>query len=532
MEYCVKYQPIFNLYVWDCVSDGVAVIDHHTDLRPFGYGEPIRGHKPGESGQQRHRDCCAESLGAPLKMVGSQRAVKRSSRRGKIWQPEQATKTEHLTMLPETFSKSLWSALSPPGLELPELGDDAQCDVLVIGAGLLGLSTALHLAESGVKVTLVEADEVGFGASGRNTGFVVPSLRIALGPEDVCSKLGANHGKRLNNLVGNSGSTVFDLVRRLGIECHAEQSGWLQPAHSANMAELLSLRCKEWRQRGKPLEYLSAEQTRARTGIDEYHGALLVPSGGQINPLAYARGLARASVERGVEIYEHTRVTSFAQRGGRWIARTRKASVAAERVLLTTNALIGRLVPEVAASIIPARVFQISTQTFDERTQQQILPTRSPIADTRRHTFAVRWSPDGRLITGGLVMPGPGRLERAKRVFAERLARFVPLKTTLETPYVWTGVVAATLDSLPRFMSIAPGMDAAIGCNGRGVALTTSLGKEIATFYSRGMASTEFVLPHDRPKPVPMRWLAELGPHVWLPWSEFRDRMEASSRRK
>jgi glycine/D-amino acid oxidase-like deaminating enzyme len=259
-----------------------------------------------------------------------------------------------------------------------------------------------------------------------------------------------------------------------------------------------------------------------------YHGALFIPTGGQINPLAYARGLARACVARGVEMYEHTRVTSFAQGGARWIARTRQASVTAERVLLTTNALIGRLVPEVAASIIPARVFQIATQTFDADTRQKILPTRSPIADTRRHTFAVRWSPDGRLITGGLVMPGPGRLERAKRIFTERLAKFVPVHTSVETPYVWTGVVAATLDSLPRFMSVAPGMDAAIGCNGRGVALTTSLGKELAMLYSTGMPSGEFVLPHEKPKSVPLRWLAELGPYVWLPWSEFRDRRESS----
>jgi glycine/D-amino acid oxidase-like deaminating enzyme len=431
-------------------------------------------------------------------------------------------------MLPETFTKSLWSALAPAGLALPELAGDTQCDVLVIGAGLLGLSTALHLAERGVKITLVEADEVGFGASGRNTGFVVPSLRTALGPENVVSKLGPHHGERLNTLVGNSGSTVFDLVRRLGIQCHAEQSGWLQPAHCAEMAELLALRCEEWRRRGQHLEYLSADQTRVRTGIGGYHGALFIPTGGQINPLAYARGLARACVERGVVIYEHTRVTSFARHGARWIARTRKGSVVAERVLLTTNALIGRLLPEVAASIIPARVFQISTQTFDADTRQQILPTRSPIADTRRHTFAVRWSPDGRLMTGGLVMPGPGRLERTKRIFAERLTSFVSVKTPVETPYVWTGIVAATLDSLPRFMSVAPGMDAAIGCNGRGVALTTSLGKELAMLYSTAMPAGEFVLPHEKPQPVPLRWLAELGPYVWLPWSELRDRMEAS----
>jgi glycine/D-amino acid oxidase-like deaminating enzyme len=431
-------------------------------------------------------------------------------------------------MLPETFHRSLWSALSRPGLNRPELEQDLHCDVLVIGAGLLGLSTALHLGESGVKVALLEAQEVGFGASGRNTGFVVPSLRSALGPASLTNKLGAVHGERLGNLVGASGSTVFDLIRRLGIDCQAEQTGWLQPAHSPLMGEILHRRYSEWRERGQQLQYLSARQTYEKCGISGYHGALFIPSGGQLNPLAYARGLACSCVERGVELYEHTSVTSFAQRGAGWHAQTPKGSVLADRVLLTTNALIGELVPEVAASIIPARVFQIATQSFNEAEQAHILPTRSPVADTRRHTFAIRWSPDGRLITGGLVLPGPARLQRAQHVFARRLATLMPGKVKMETPFVWTGVIAATLDSLPRFMAVAPGMDAAIGCNGRGVALTTSLGKEIARFYSSGMPEGGFVLPHSKPKPVPMHWFAKAGPNLWLPWSDLRDRIEAS----
>jgi glycine/D-amino acid oxidase-like deaminating enzyme len=435
-------------------------------------------------------------------------------------------------MLPETFYRSLWSALSPPALNRPELEEDLHCDVLVIGAGLLGLSTALHLAECGVKVALLEAQEVAFGASGRNTGFVVPSLRSALGPASLTNKLGAIHGERLGNLVGASGSTVFDLIRRLGIDCQAEQTGWLQPAHSPLMGEVLHRRCSEWRERGQQLQYLSAQQTYEKCGLSGYHGALFIPSGGQLNPLAYARGLARSCVGRGVELYEHTSVTSLARRGVGWHARTPKGGVRADRVLLTTNALIGRLVPQVAASIIPARVFQIATQPFDEAQQARILPTRSPVADTRRHTFAVRWSPDGRLITGGLVLPGPARLERAKRVFLRRLASLMPLKVAMETPYVWTGVIAATLDSLPRFMAVSPGLDAAIGCNGRGVALTTSLGRAIAQFYSADMPEAEFVLPHEKPKPVPMHWFAKAGPNIWLPWSDLRDRMEASPNSK
>jgi len=430
-------------------------------------------------------------------------------------------------MATETFAQSLWSSLSRPLEGYEELTESIEADVLIVGAGFLGLSTALHLAETGTRVALVEADEAGFGASGRNTGFVVPSLKTAFGPADVARHLGQDKGERLISLVGQSGNIVFDLIRRLGIECSAEQVGWMQPAHTASIAKVLEKRQADWRERGRSVEILSAEETGRRIGYKGYHSALLDPTGGQINPLAYARGLADACRKAGVALYFRSRVTELSKAGAKWLARTPKGSGAAERVLLTTNALIGKLQPELFASIIPVRVHQIATQQFDETIQGTFLIGRSPVADTRRHTFAVRWSPDGRLVTGGLVMPGPAPLERASRFFAKRLERFFPALAPIKAEYVWNGVIAATTDSLPRFLSLSPGLDAAIGCNGRGVALTTSLGRDIAGLYSGKLEVSDFPLAHERPRGVPGRALAEHGPSLWLPWSTFRDWQDA-----
>ena len=118
-------------------------------------------------------------------------------------------------------------------------------------------------------------------------------------------------------------------------------------------------------------------------------------------------------------------------------------------------------------------------------------------------------------------------LERASRFFARRLERFFPALAPVKAEYVWNGVIAATTDSLPRFLSLSPGLDAAIGCNGRGVALTTALGRDIAGLYSGKLAASEFPLAHERPRGVPGRSLAEHGPSLWLPWSTFRDWQDA-----
>lgn len=429
-----------------------------------------------------------------------------------------------------TLAGSLWEAISPPLAPFPPLADAVKADVAIVGAGFLGLSAALHAAEAGLDVVLLESHQPGFGASGRNTGFVVPSLKASIGPAEAVAALGATHADRLLRLVAGSGHDVFDLIARHGIDCQPVQNGWLQPAHSRQAAATLHGRLPRLLEAGVDAEWLDPEAMRARTGIPGFHGGIRVASGGQITPLAYARGLARAAAAAGVRLFGDSPVTALASVGGGWRLATAAGAVTAPRVLMATNALIGHLLPDLRAAIVPARVFQIATEVQPESLRATLLPDMAPVADTRRHTFALRWSPDGRLVTGGLVPPLPGRLDQARRQFARRLRRIIPGLPDVRADYAWSGVIAGTLDFLPRMLRLAPGLEAAIGCNGRGVALTTALGRQLGPWLAGRVAETDFVLPVTAARPVPLSRVSGLGPHLALPLWSARDAFEARFR--
>jgi glycine/D-amino acid oxidase-like deaminating enzyme len=430
-------------------------------------------------------------------------------------------------MVAETFTASLWSAITPAGAAYGHLNGAHEADFVVVGAGYLGMNTAYNLARAGAAVALVEASEPGFGASGRNTGFVVPTLKHALSPASVVGKYGARRGEMFNAMIGGSGAHLFSVIRDNRIDCAAEQTGWLQPAHSRAALAACAAQAKEWQARGFGVELLDAGETARQTGMKDYHGAMRIPTGGQINPLAYARGLARACAENGVRIFASSPVTGIERDGAAWRVKAAGGEIRAKQVVLTTNAMVGKLCRAVDAAIVPTLSFQIATQRFPEEMQRRILPSRSPVADSRRHLFAARWSPDGRLVGGGLVYPGPFRIARAKRRFEARFARFLPELGPIRAEYAWVGTVAVTLDSLPRLFDIAPGLWAPIACNGRGIALTAAFGRELGRFLAGQVTADDFVVPIVKPQPVPLRVFATLGPYFWLPYSEFKDRYEA-----
>ncbi len=196
----------------------------------------------------------------------------------------------HAMTASDSFHRSLWSALTPHQAAPPRALGSLAADVAIVGGGLFGLSTALALAEAGSSVIVLESHWVGFGASGRSTGSVVPSLKGSLGLEEVSRLVGPEHARALLRLIGAAGSGLFDLVRRLGIACDAEQTGCLQLApHPASLA-VIEKQVRSAGSLGIKLRTLDAAQTVAASGIPGYLGALLFPTGGQINPLALVRG--------------------------------------------------------------------------------------------------------------------------------------------------------------------------------------------------------------------------------------------------
>ena len=234
---------------------------------------------------------------------------------------------------------SLWAAVTPPGEALAELVGAAEADVVVIGAGFTGLSTALHLREAGVEVAVVEAMEPGWGASGRNNGQVIPTLSRP-DPDDIVARHGAA-GERFVGLLRDSAKTLFDLAGRYQIQAEQEQSGWVQPVHSPGRIRIAERRVRQWSKFGAPVELLSRDQTRQMLGSDAWFGGFWNRSGGHINPLALSRGLARVVREQGGRIYARSPATSFERRNGRWIVRTEKGEISGRALVLATNAYTG-----------------------------------------------------------------------------------------------------------------------------------------------------------------------------------------------
>ena len=423
----------------------------------------------------------------------------------------------------DTFRASLWSALSAPPEPTAPLQGEQHADVAIVGGGILGLSMALHLAERGVSTILLEAEEFGFGASGRNTGFVVPSFIGGIGPREVSNLIGADAGERLSRFVGASGRELFALIERLGIECAAEPNGWLQPAHTDAKVRMLEERVRQWQALDQPVELLGRDEARALTGSPIYRGALIDRSGGQINPLAYARGLTRAASAAGARLFGNARVISQRNDAGKWLLTTRSGSVRAEKVFHASNAMGGSLLPDVRRSIIAVQPYQVVTQQLHETVRARILPRRQPVADLHNHTFAVRWSPDNRLMTGGLgVVNADTHVQAMAESFLERLHKYLPGLPPLQAAYAWRGAAATTPDFLPAVWSVDRNLYAPIGCNGRGVAVATSLGRALAAFAHSGDAR-DLPVTLGPPRPRPFHSILSTGPSLWLLWNQFKD---------
>jgi glycine/D-amino acid oxidase-like deaminating enzyme len=425
-----------------------------------------------------------------------------------------------------SFDASLWFSRGTPVPDLAPLRGASRADIAVVGGGILGLSLALHLAEAGARVALVEAEEAGFGASGRNTGFLVPAFPFAVGPDEAAAILGAERGEALSRMIGGGGELVLDLIARHAIACEAERTGWLTTAITPAKAEALAHRQQAWGRIGKQVELLDMAETRRLSGSNRYLAALLDRSGGQINPLAYVRGLATAAQRAGAAVHVANPATALESDGAGWRVTTPHGAVRADRVVLATNALVGRLCPPVARSLFPVTVHQVATEPLPEERLRTILPEGQCVTDTQRDQVAYRRTQDARIITGGPAAVPWGADRRLPPALLGKLAGIVPGAAGLRPAFVWSGVVAVTPDFLPRAFAPQPGLTALIGCNGRGIAMSTALGRAAARWLTTG-DEQELPLRPQAPEPIPFHAVAQHGPRFWLPLARLRDWRDA-----
>lgn len=422
---------------------------------------------------------------------------------------------------------SLWSAVTPDGPACPALSGSVQADAVVIGGGFTGLSTALNLRKAGVDVVVVEAAEPGWGASGRNNGQVIPTLSRP-DPDDIEKRHGET-GERFVHLLRDCASTLFDTVREHRIQAEAEQTGWVQPVHSPGRIAIAERRVRQWSKRGAPVELLDAGQVRAMVGSQAWHGGFWNRTGGHINPLALARGLARAAIEAGARIHAHTPALDYARRDGLWVVRTPSGEVRARSLVLATNTYTGEfapaLAPAIAREVVPVLSWQMASQPLPDSVRATVIPGRQALSDTHGELIFARFDARNRLITGGAILLPFDRADRLKTAVAARIERLWPQIGPVRFDHIWNGYVGMTPDFMPRFHRLGTDAWAWAGCNGRAVGLSVALGGEFAKAVC-GVPERELALPFTEPQPLPMHGIVRRVAPLMLLRYRRMDRME------
>ncbi|SIT19268.1 NAD(P)/FAD-dependent oxidoreductase [Insolitispirillum peregrinum] len=404
---------------------------------------------------------------------------------------------------------SLWAATAPSFPAFPALDGQHSADIVVIGAGFAGLSAALHAAEAGRSVILLEAVTVGHGGAGRNNGQVIPSLTRA-DPADLRKRYGTERGNRFARLIAGSAAFTFDLIRRHGIQADAQQNGWLQPAHSPGRATIARRRFEQWAEVGGDVAYLDGQQVEQQTGATGYHAAWLAHSGGHVNPLGLARGLGQAAARAGAKLFEQSPVRSVSRDGDGWRLTTPRGSVQAGQVIVATDAYSDSLFPTFRRSTVAVRFFQLATSVLSPEVRAAVLPNGHALSDTHGDLYFFRPTADGRLVTGGALVLPHNWQARLSHSLAQRLQTVFPIfaKTGVQFDYHWDGLIGFTTDFLPHLHQLAPGILSVVGYNGRGVALATACGKMLAE-AALGHAPEDLDLPQSPIAPIPFHGAIE-----------------------
>jgi len=373
---------------------------------------------------------------------------------------------------------SLYADTAVAPVPTPPLDTDKRVPVAIIGGGFTGLSTALHLAEQGVTATVLEAQEPGWGASGNNGGHVNPGLKHD--PDRIEADFGPELGRRMISFAYGTTNFTLDLIRRYQIPCEARQNGTLRAGYSEAAAASIKATAEQCIRRGMPVTLLNRDEMQAMTGSDRYLCAMLDARGGDLHPLSYARGLARAAIAAGAAVHGETPALSLVREGTQWRITTPRATVLADKVLLATNGFTDDLWPGLRRTIVPVFSSIAATGPLADDVAREIMPSRPVLYESGHITVYYRIDQRNRLLMGGRGpmrwINSPSDISYLIR-YAERL--WPRLKGVAWT-HGWNSRLAITADHYPHVHEPADNLLVSLGCNGRGVALSTAMGAQLA----------------------------------------------------
>jgi glycine/D-amino acid oxidase-like deaminating enzyme len=413
--------------------------------------------------------------------------------------------------------RSLYAETARPTVATPPLDGDRRVDVCVIGGGFTGLSAALHLAQQGVDVAVLEAHEPGWGASGRNGGQVNPGLKHD--PDQVEADFGADLGRRMVALSGDAPNVVFRLIERHQIECDALQSGTVRAALNARDGAAVRASAEQGQRRGGPVELLNRDAVTAATGTERYACAMLDRRGGQVNPLGYARGLAQAAMQAGAAVHGATPALE-AKRNGLWDVRTPTGTVRADKLILATNGYTDDVWPGLRRSLVPVFSGIVASEPLPE----PLMPMRPSLYEIGRVTVYYRFDRANRLLMGGRSVQRDIAEPRELQYLIDYAERLWPKVRGVNWTYAWSGQLAITPDHYPHVHEPDESVLVCLGYNGRGVAMSTAMGPQLARRVIGGNTAT-IDMPITTMKEIPFHALWRSAVKARVVYGRIRDRL-------
>ncbi len=403
----------------------------------------------------------------------------------------------------DSRSHGLWERTAPAGPQCPALADAIEVDIAVVGAGYTGLSAAIHAAQGGASVAILESEDVGFGGSGRNVGLVNAGMWVM--PNALPGVLGDIYGERLVRLLGDAPQVVFDLIEKHHIACEVERQGTLHCAVDGAGVKELEERARQWQALGAPVRVLDAAETAAKIGTRAYRASLLDLRAGTIQPLAYARGLAHVAAGLGVRIFASSAVTDMRESADAWTLRTAGGSVRAKWVIVASNAYTTSPWSNLGRELVRLPYFNCATAPLSDNVRRSILPERQGCWDTRKILSSFRFDQTGRLVFGSVgALSGSGL--SVHRNWARRaLARLFPQIGVVDFEAEWFGMIGMTANSLPRFHNLARNVVSFSGYNGRGIAPGTVFGRCLAQLALGEIGQADLPLPVTVAAPARLR---------------------------
>lgn len=369
---------------------------------------------------------------------------------------------------------SLYAATMNPAPERSPLAGTRDFDVCVVGAGFTGISSALHLAEQGFRVAVLEARRVGFGASGRNGGQIVNSYSRDM--DMIEARFGERTAMALGDMAFEGNRIIRERIERYDIRCDLKEGNLFAACSAKQFASLKSHKALWERYGHRQLELLDATAYRREIGSDRYSGALLDHSGGHLHPLNLVLGQAAAFESLGGVIFEHSPLSRL-EHGERVRLHTEAGVIEADRAVMAGNAYLGDVIPALAARSMPCTTQIVATEVLDEATARALLPTDRAVEDCNYLLDYYRLSKERRLVYGGGVNYSGRDSKSIERAIRPKMLATFPTLERVRIDYAWSGQFLMTLNRLPQFGRLEHNVYYAQGFSGHGVTASHLAGR-------------------------------------------------------